>query len=132
MINFDFGTYYSIRNAGAYIWDLIAAGVSVDRIIEEVIRRYEGSPDKIREAVNKFIEELERAYLISPADPDGGVDAKIPDAGSGSGTKKLNFEPPVLRVYTDMQQLLLLDPVDEVDNIGWPDIKPERGNFAQK
>ena len=30
------------------------------------------------------------------------------------------FVPPTLEKYTDMQDLVLLDPVHEVDERGWP------------
>jgi hypothetical protein len=30
------------------------------------------------------------------------------------------FHAPVLQVYSDMQDLLLLDPIHEVDATGWP------------
>jgi hypothetical protein len=32
------------------------------------------------------------------------------------------FEPPVLEKFTDMQDLILLDPVHEVDERGWPHV----------
>ncbi len=30
------------------------------------------------------------------------------------------FEAPVLESYSDMQDLLLLDPIHDVDDAGWP------------
>jgi hypothetical protein len=33
------------------------------------------------------------------------------------------FQPPTLRKYTDMQDLLLIDPIHEVDDLGWPGVK---------
>jgi hypothetical protein len=34
------------------------------------------------------------------------------------------FEPPLLEKFTDMEDLLLLDPVHEVDGRGWPHPAP--------
>jgi hypothetical protein len=34
--------------------------------------------------------------------------------------ERATFIAPVLAVYTDMQDLLLLDPIHDVDEIGWP------------
>jgi hypothetical protein len=31
-----------------------------------------------------------------------------------------SFEPPTLEHYTDMEYFLLLDPIHEVDESGWP------------
>jgi hypothetical protein len=33
--------------------------------------------------------------------------------------------PPVLERYTDMQELLFLDPIHDVDESGWPHRKVE-------
>ena len=36
------------------------------------------------------------------------------------------FETPVLEKYTDMAELLLLDPIHDVDATGWPHPAPDR------
>ena len=41
------------------------------------------------------------------------------------GIERLSFEAPILHKYTDMQDLLLLDPIHEVDEAGWPSVKPD-------
>ena len=46
----------------------------------------------------------------------------IPETGS------IPFDAPILKRYTDQQELLLLDPIHEVDDIGWPREKEESSN----
>jgi hypothetical protein len=41
------------------------------------------------------------------------------DAGSGTLAGK-EFQHPVINSHTDMQGLLLLDPIHEVEDMGWP------------
>jgi hypothetical protein len=36
------------------------------------------------------------------------------------------FTPPVLEVFADMRDLLLLDPIHDVAEVGWPTAKPSR------
>ena len=36
-----------------------------------------------------------------------------------------DYEPPQLMKYTDMQELILLDPIHDVDEKGWPHTKPD-------
>jgi hypothetical protein len=36
-----------------------------------------------------------------------------------------SWSSPVLSIYDDMQDLLLLDPIHDVDESGWPAIKPD-------
>jgi hypothetical protein len=40
-------------------------------------------------------------------------------------TKTL-FNAPNFEVHNDMQDLLVLDPIHEVDDAGWPSLKPPK------
>jgi hypothetical protein len=42
--------------------------------------------------------------------------------------KESKFEKPGLQKYSDMQDLLLLDPIHEVDEMGWPHALPAGRN----
>ena len=126
LINFDKGVYYSFDKIGILIWGLLEKGVFLNEIIEALCKRCDGDKAEINEAVNKFILELEQEELILPSEVavnkyvgDGKV-AEVPGVA-----EKLKFDPPVLHRYTDMQDLLLLDPIDDVDERGWPNKKPE-------
>lgn len=35
------------------------------------------------------------------------------------------YRPPVLEVFADMQDLLLLDPIHDIDEVGWPVARPD-------
>jgi len=68
------------------------------------------------------MDELQGEGLISvfeseefKADPWSGEKTMTRSAG---GT--LVFDAPVLHSYTDMQDVLLLDPIHDVDETGWP------------
>src|SRR5437764_230022 len=50
LIDLKTGTYYSLREAGAAIWEAIDRGAGLDAIEDALERRYEGSSDEIREA----------------------------------------------------------------------------------
>ena len=38
-------------------------------------------------------------------------------------TPSIEFQLPKLNIYTDMEALLLADPIHEVESDGWPNIK---------
>ena len=55
-----------------------------------------------------------------------GTSSDSPDHALNSlaSSTRVAFEAPVLEKYTDMQTLLLVDPVHEVDDRGWPHEAP--------
>lgn len=118
VINFDTGSYYSLSGVAADIWGLIGAGATAGETVDAVARRYTGSRPDIEAGVESLIAELERENLIV-ADAAGGAYAKPAPAA-----EKRAFEAPRLDKYTDMQELILLDPIHEVDETGWPNSKP--------
>lgn len=124
IIDFDSGSYYSLDKVGADIWNFIQDGITVTEIVAGITRRYEGQRVHIEEAVNQLIAELQQENLIVP---DGVREPKnfeefVP---TGLEIEKLSFEAPALQKYTDMQELLLLDPIHDVDETGWPNIPDE-------
>ncbi len=62
-----------------------------------------------------FAVELEREGLVVPLAAPAAT-AEVPALSNGHV-----FAPPELHKYTDFQELLLLDPIHEVDqSLGWP------------
>jgi hypothetical protein len=116
MIHLDSGNYYSLRSTGSLIWDAIERGVSVDAIARALDGAAHNGTDADAHVVS-FVEELRAEDLIVP------TDASTSASGSADAIERVpeTFEPPVLEKYTDMQHLILLDPVHEVDEgEGWP------------
>lgn len=127
IIHFDTGNYYSLDSVGTEIWSLIEGGASVDDITAWLVRRYAGSQDAIEEATSRFVDELHREDLLAPGNPKGSSGARDPDERLGDDWAPSGrpFQAPVISRYTDMQDLLLLDPIHEVDDDGWPSVKPD-------
>lgn len=127
IINFDSGNYYSLRQVGADIWTLIESGASVSAIVEGLAQRYEGNRAEIENAVMQFLNELQQANLVVQGTASESTQRKeMPKPRQDAG--KPQFQMPVLQQYTDMQDLLLLDPIHEVDETGWPNVKVEPSN----
>ena len=122
IINLDTGCYYSLDQGGADIWCHIEKSASVGEIAEDLIRRHNSKPAEIENAVLRFITELQNENLIvansaQKVEQSGGPD---PSVGRNSVSERPHFQAPTLQKYTDMQELLLLDPIHEVDETGWP------------
>jgi coenzyme PQQ synthesis protein D (PqqD) len=125
LIDLKTGTYYSLRGVGAAIWQGIVAGADDERIVVELRRRYDAAEDQTAAAVQRLIGELERESLIRIH--DGEDEAAEPSVFENGAGPRLPFEPPSLEKHTDMQDLILLDPVHEVGAEGWPQPKPQGG-----
>lgn len=126
IINLDDGNYYSLDKVGASIWGFVESGATVGETAEAIAHRYEGSRAGVETAVNQLIAELQQEDLIVPDDAKKPQRIKRLDVRieAGSETEKPSFEAPILHKYTDMQDLLLLDPIHEVDESGWPVVRP--------
>jgi hypothetical protein len=124
IINFDTGSYYSLNGAGADIWGIIGASAALGEIVEAIAGRYEGSRPEIEDGVHRLIAELELENLIVADGERELGDRPEGRAHAAPPSEKSAFQPPHLEKFTDMQELILLDPIHQVDETGWPNTKP--------
>ena len=113
VVNLDTGTYYSITGSGTEIWAALAGGASRAAVADALRERYAATPDA-EDAVDEFVDLLVDEKLLEPVDDAVTAEPFEPPAGSAE------FVPPRLERYTDMQDLLMLDPIHDVDEQGWP------------
>jgi len=113
VIHLKSGTYYSMLASGADIWNGLLAGFSVDEIASRLTRGVDSERARIVDETTKFASELVSEGLIIAIDADTArpLDDFEPAA---------EFKTPELQKYTDMQELLLVDPIHEVTDAGWP------------
>ena len=130
ILNLDRGRYYSLTRAGTDAWTAIGRAASGEEIVGELLDRYDGARSDVEQAVHQLLDELRREELILPLPPDpSGPAISAADASpaaDGSQGNRPAFQAPVLQTYTDMEDLLLLDPIHEVDESGWPNRPPDQ------
>ncbi len=120
IVNLELGIYYSLDPVGAMIWGLIEQGASNTQIVEKLSQTFKLSTN-IEKDIEEFIDLLLAEELIAATD-----NACLASLDSINEDTKLNYSKPTLNKYTDMQELLLLDPIHEVDEEGWPNIKSKQ------
>lgn len=118
VIQFDTGIYYSLAGTGADIWGLLVDGSSTEEIVSRLEDRYDADPGVIRANVDALVEQLAQEDLIEPG--DSVAPAAAPNGAGTLQDDRPAFQPPVLDRFTDMQDFLLVDPIHEVDESGWP------------
>ncbi len=122
LVQMKSGNYYSLQGSAPLIWELIERGSSVEETVDFLLARHSGDEEEVRRSVRNLVEELVAESLIVPvtgALPKVSTEAPVPE---DPGTP---FVLPVLERYTDMQELLFLDPIHDVDESGWPHRKVE-------
>ncbi len=115
IIDLELGNYYTLTGVGASIWTLIEQQATLDQIEAQMLAQFDVSTEAVRESVAVFLSQLlgENLVTVTSSDSAAPISVSAPAA-------RMKFEVPVLEKYTDMQTLLLIDPIHEVDDKGWP------------
>ena len=116
VIDLRSGAYFSLNPTGALLWPLVVAGTTVAALVDLARRRTDGGP-QVAGAVEAFVAALLAEDLVEEA-PDV-TDGAGSDAPDGDGPP-IPFVAPELQRFDDLQELLLLDPIHDVSDRGWP------------
>jgi hypothetical protein len=112
------GHYFSADGYGALIWDAIGRGYSGRQISEALLAAKGVALD---DQVAQFVAALLAEGLIEPCDAALPAEPYQVDPGLLANAAL----PPRLVRHTDMEDLILLDPIHDVDDAGWPMRKTE-------
>jgi hypothetical protein len=115
VINLASGSYFSIEGTGADLWARLLAGETVAESASALAAQHRADATAVAAAIVTFHQQLfDHGIITAPP-------ADIPAAAGGLGT----FALPGLRVYDDLREHLLLDPVHDVERgTGWPAVSP--------
>ncbi|AFZ15629.1 hypothetical protein Cri9333_4866 (plasmid) [Crinalium epipsammum PCC 9333] len=124
IVHLEKGYYYSLLKTGADVWSRIERRIDCYSLIQEMTQAYDGSAKEIATAIDEFLENLQREELIITDSTMESVNTDNNTKEIAEITNKPCFEKPMLEKFTDMEDLLLLDPIHEVDvEAGWPNAK---------
>ena len=116
IVNLRLGIYFSLNEAGLPLWEQISQGTSEEQLCASWQEKHGGTAEEAQTVARTFLYELQQEQLIAGDLPE----PIAPPAGSPSATTVR----PALQKFTDLQDLLALDPVHDVDERGWPHAKP--------
>ena len=115
IVHLGTGAYYSARGTGNLVWQMVASGATC----EAAASALGNGAGPALPAIERFVTELVEEGLIRPR--------SIPPREAPAVSTPVTFTEPVLEKFTDMQDLLLLDPIHDVEDEGWPNAKPAAG-----
>lgn len=121
IINLKTGNYYSLNPTGAEIWALIERNLTDEQIIEILKDRYETDSIDVKKEIKGFFNELKVEDLII----ENNEVMLVETVNTNNNGKKHKFVKPMLERFADLQELLLLDPIHDVDEAGFPHKKIE-------
>jgi hypothetical protein len=119
IVNLATGHYFNLQGTAVEIWDALERGEDVDGIVDSLGQRYEAANGAISEAVDELVQSLVDNDLIVADESREAIPAAAAGSRNGDGGR-LPFVAPSFTTFTDMQDIILLDPVHEVDSRGWP------------
>jgi hypothetical protein len=120
IVNLDSGCYYSVQGTGCIVWDLVCESASEAGILRRIKAEYSGDGDEISRSIAKFLDQLVEEALV---EPEYVVDSSGEQEGDKAGEPGSVFSAPLFQKYTDMEDMLLIDPIHEVDEQGWPSVR---------
>ena len=110
------GKYFSTKGTGAVIWEGIENGLDVPSLAMRLKDATGADTHRSTSAVLEFIHVLRSHELIQ--EEQSSAPAKrlaVPPA--------IPFENPLIEVHDDLADMLLLDPIHDVSEEGWPSAK---------
>ena len=111
------GRYYAFNATATAIWSRLALRPTLDEVAAALTPAF-GGAELARAEVAPFLDRLVEAGLVLRTDgapEETTAAAAVPPALAAGPLPPADFE-----VFTDLEDLLVLDPIHDLDESGWP------------
>lgn len=124
-VNLESGTYFSLLGSAADIWRLLSrAPATADEVVAGLHESLDCTGVDVAADVQRCLAELTGLDLIT-TEPDNIPAAAVEsDDDEIDLTERRPYQPPQVEAFNDLQDILLLDPIHDVDEAGWPMAAP--------
>jgi hypothetical protein len=120
LIDMTTGAYFSCVDASAVVWTLLANGATRDEAVAALVGRYEVPEDEAGAAYDALLDAGLADELLRPRDEGEGAE---PELLAGFDGVEHAWGPVELEKSTEIADLILLDPVHDVTDAGWPNTR---------
>ena len=116
IVDFDSGHYYSFQGTAADVLWLVDHGISTD-MWPELLRVGYPSLDwsSAESGVIRFLDRLIELRLVIPLDAGSMTHLELPDDAD-----RVTWVDPEMMVNDELADLLVIDPIHDVSDDGWP------------
>jgi hypothetical protein len=120
VVHLETGHYYALNDTARRLWQGFDAQQSTAALCTALHATFAAERAQIDADVAAFVEQLVAEKLIELT-LDGAAEIASPPTPAAP---RAPYVAPQLTKYSDLQQLLLLDPIHDVDPSGWPKPAP--------
>ncbi len=115
LIDIHRGVYFNLRGAATLLWQAFALPRTEDAVLDTLLAQlHEAKRDELTDALARMREEK----LLLPVTSVAQASAPFTFAPTA-------YVPPMVDAFSDLADLIAIDPVHEVDaGAGWP-VRPE-------
>jgi len=126
-VHLNTGSYHTLPGiAGEAFLLLGPAGSSAQEAALKLAARYHATPRLIEQDLDIFITELLEQKMIVAIDAPTGYAANAgPEDLTAPLPQLAPYTAPRLESFSDLEGLVLIDPVHDVDTAGWPKVAPD-------
>jgi len=121
VISLSDGLYYSFSGSAADVWWLIQEGYTSAGMIEALAEVFQLPSTDLRElGIDKFINQALDRSLIRRANRRVISRHPLPN-----DYQRGEWTPPSFTEFSDLKDLILVDPIHDTTALGWPMIRDE-------
>ncbi|HEX6090404.1 MAG TPA: PqqD family protein [Gemmatimonadales bacterium] len=115
IMNLATGAYYSMDGVGAALWELLEQGCSREESVSALAERFDVAREMLERDVDAVVDDLLAEELLVVAERP--APAAVPYV-----SMQAEYATPSLQKFTDMADLLALDPpMPGLDESAWGD-----------
>jgi hypothetical protein len=111
LANYQNGVYYNLDGSAAQVWLGLKAGRTVEEIAGAFAVTTGGDSGSITSQVQAFVDSMLAEGLIANGDADARSETWAPVGP---------FAAPTFQRFDNLRELLLMDPVHDAGEEGWP------------
>lgn len=113
------GIYYSLRGPAALLWQALDKASDAAGLSRALAAQFEVAVEQAGKDVEAFLQQLQTEQLIVAVETAAG------STPADAAAARQPYTALQLERYADLQDLLLLDPIHEVGEQGWPHQPPK-------
>ena len=134
VINLETGSYYTLEGAGAVAWQALEGGATQAAVAAAVAEALGLDRSAVAAPVARLLGQLLDQGLVRASEAGDSTVEPETDVESGGESavgpaSELTPDAALpgldLRCYDELQELLVIDPIHEVDEAGWPNRAPQ-------